>query len=62
MPGRRRSVTTMSKANSARASSARSPRLGLHDREPVIRQALGHRLSQWRLVFDEQQMFVLSGI
>ena len=31
-------------------------RLGLHDDEPVILQALGNGLSQWRLVFDEEQM------
>ena len=55
-PGRRRSVTRMSKANSASASTARSPALGLHDHEPVILQALGDGLAQWRLVFDEQQM------
>ena len=30
--------------------------LGLHHDESVILQALGHRLAQWRLVFDEEQV------
>ena len=31
-------------------------RVRLHDDKPLIFEALCHRLSQWRLVLDEEQM------
>ena len=57
MPGSRRSVTMMSKANSASRASAASPDSACSTTIAAIGQLLGDRLAQRGLVFDEQQMF-----
>ena len=57
MPGSRRSVMMMSKANSASCASAASPESACFDLIAAIAELLGDRLTQRPLVFDEQQMF-----
>ncbi len=48
----------MSKAKAARRSSACSPLVGLLDDESLIREPLGDRLAERRLVVHDQQMFL----
>ena len=57
MPGRRRSVTMMSKAKSASRAERGLAGIGLLDLIAAVGQLLGDGLPQGRLVFDEQQMF-----
>ena len=58
MPGRRRSVIRMSKANSARRCERFLAAARLLDRETVVGQPLGDRRPQRALVVDDQQMFL----
>ena len=57
MPGSRRSVMRMSKANVRQALERLLAAVGLLDHEAAIGQPLGDRLAQRRLVVDEEQMF-----
>ena len=59
MPGSRRSVIRMSKAKSASRCERFLAAAGLLDDEPVVRQPLGDRLAERRLVVDDQQMFLI---
>ena len=56
MPGSRRSVMTMSKANCSSSSSARSPLSASNDLEAALGQPLRHQAAQGGLVVDEEQV------